>query len=194
VKIGLFFGSFNPIHIGHLALAEYIYEFSDLDKLWFIVSPHNPLKKKKTLLEDHHRLEMVYRSIKDDLRFEVNDIEFKMPKPSYTIDTISYLKEKHPQKEFVLIMGADNLKSFYKWKNAELLEQSIERLVYPRHGFEKEDFINQKNLTFIDAPKIEISSSFIRDAIKSGKSVQYFLHPEVFRYIDEMNLYKVGGD
>ena len=111
MKAGLFFGSFNPIHIGHMAMAEYIYEYSDLDELWFVISPQNPLKKKQSLLDDHHRLQMAHLAIGKDLRFRVSDVEFRMPRPSYTIDTLSYLSEKHPRNDFVLIMGADNLKN-----------------------------------------------------------------------------------
>jgi nicotinate-nucleotide adenylyltransferase len=190
MKVGLFFGSFNPIHIGHLAIAEYIHEYSDINELWFIVSPQNPLKKKSTLLDDHHRLEMVYRAIKDDTRFRVSDIEFKMPRPSYTIDTLTYLKEKHPLNEFVMIMGSDNLKSFSKWKNYESLEENFQRYIYPRHLSADVNILQMKNAILVNAPKMEISSSFIRDAIKEGKTIKYFLPKEVFQYIDEMNFYK----
>lgn len=190
MKVGLFFGSFNPIHIGHMAIAEYIYEYSDIDELWFIVSPQNPLKKKSTLLDDHQRYEMVYRAIKDDKRFRVSDIEFKMPRPSYTIDTLTYLKEKHPDTDFVMIMGSDNLESFTKWKNYENLERDFQQYVYPRHSSHNEKNLKLKNAILLKAPRIEISSSFIRDAIKEGKCVKYFLPSEVFKYIDEMNFYK----
>jgi nicotinate-nucleotide adenylyltransferase len=190
MKVGLFFGSFNPIHIGHLAIAEYIYEYSDICELWFIVSPQNPFKRKSTLLDDQQRLEMVYRAIKDDTRFRVSDIEFKMPRPSYTIDTLTYLKEKHPENEFVMIMGSDNLESFSKWKNFESLENNFQRYIYPRHSTSEINIQGLKNTILVKAPRIEISSSFIRNAIKDGKSVRYFLPSEVFKYIDEMNFYK----
>lgn len=188
--IGLFFGSFNPVHIGHMAIAEYIYEFSDIDQLWFVVSPQNPLKRRKNLLADHHRLEMVYLAIDDDPRFRVSDIEFHMPKPSYTVDTLAYFSGKYPDYEFVMILGADNLVSFDKWKNCELLAEKYKRLVYPRHGVSEEEMKKHKNIEVIPAPKIEVSSSFIREAIKDGKRVRYFLPEKVYKYIDEMNFYR----
>ncbi len=190
MKIGLYFGSFNPIHIGHLAIAEYIIEYTDLQQLWFVVSPHNPLKTKKTLLDDYERLEMVHRSIGNDHRFHVSDIEFRMPKPSYTVDTLAYLEEKHPRQQFSIILGADNLMNFRKWKNCELLIRKYTRYVYPRHGVSEEDIKKHKNIIVVDAPKIEISSSFIRNSLKEGKTVKYFLPPSVYKYIDEMNFYR----
>lgn len=188
--IGLFFGSFNPIHNGHLAIAEYIYEYSDIDELWFVVSPQNPLKRRHNLLDDHHRLEMVYLAIGDDPRFRVSDIEFHMPKPSYTIDTLSYLSDKYKNYTFKMIIGADNLVSFDKWKNYELLAEKYTRLVYPRHGVSEEEISKHKNIEIVDAPKIEISSSFIRKAISEGKKLSFFLPEKVFEYIDKMNFYR----
>ena len=190
IKTGLFFGSFNPIHNGHMAIAEYIHEYTDLEQVWFIVSPQNPFKKKATLLADHHRLEMVYRAIGDDMRFRVSDIEFHMPKPSYTVDTISYLSEKYPERAFSLILGADNLKSFNKWKNCEVLIEKYQRYVYPRYGVSDAEVENHKNVIYVHAPRIEISSSFIREAIAEGKTVKYFLPGPVFEYMDEMNFYR----
>jgi nicotinate-nucleotide adenylyltransferase len=190
MKIGLFFGSFNPVHNGHLAIAEYIYEYTDLQEIWFVVSPQNPFKRRLILLDDHHRLEMVYKAIGDDPRFRVSDIEFKMPKPSFTVDTLTYLSEKHPKKEFVMILGADNLKSFNKWKNCELLIEKYTRYVYPRHGVDDDEISKHKNVVAINAPRIEISSSFIRQAISDGKKIKYFLPDKVFEYIDQMNFYK----
>ena len=190
LTIGLFFGSFNPIHNGHMAVAEYIYEYSDIDQLWFVVSPQNPLKRQHSLLEDHHRLEMVYRAIGDDSRFRVSDIEFFMPKPSFTVDTLAYFSEKYPDYEFRMILGADNLISFDKWKNCELLVEKYKRMVYPRHGVTEEEMRKHRNIEIIEAPKIEISSSFIRKAIKEGKKVKYFLPQKVYEYIDQMNFYK----
>jgi len=189
MKIGLYFGSFNPIHIGHLAIANYMLEFSDMDKLWFIVSPQNPLKKKKTLLADHHRLRLVRIAIEFDNRFKASNIEFDMPKPSYTIDTLTYLKEKYPNDEFILIMGEDNLKNFHKWKNYELILKDYLIYVYPRDRkiLEKS---NYQNVTIVDAPMIEISSSFIRNAIKNKIDVRYFMHPAVAEYIKEMHFYE----
>ncbi len=190
MKVGLFFGSFNPVHIGHLSIAEYIYENSDLDQLWFVVSPQNPLKRKQTLLDDHHRLEMVYQAIKNDDRFMASDIEFRMPKPSYTVDTLTYLSEKFPSYEFQMILGADNLLSFERWKNCEILVENYKRIVYPRHGVSWEQIRKHKNIEVVEAPKIEISSSFIRKNIAEGKKVKYLLPPAVFKYIEEMGFYR----
>lgn len=190
MKIGLFFGSYNPIHIGHMAIAEYIAENSDIDELWFVVSPQNPLKSKHKLLADHHRLEMVYLAIDDDPRFRVCDIEFQMPKPSYTVDTLAWLSEKHPDHEFIMILGADNLASFSKWKNCEVLAEKYRRIVYPRTGISMDEISRHRNVELVNAPRIEISSSFIRDSIKNGKKVRFFLPPKVFSYIDEMNFYR----
>ena len=191
MKIGLFFGSFNPIHIGHLALANYFVEFTDLDKLWFIVSPQNPLKKRRTLLEDYHRYYLVQLAIEDYTdKFKVSNIEFSMPKPSYTIDTLTYLSEKYPDNKFILIMGADNLLTLHKWKNYDELIKKYEIYVYPRPRFDTTTIkINAKYQIF-DAPMIEISSSFIRKAISEGKNVDFFMHPKVAAYVNEMNFYK----
>ena len=190
MQTGLFFGSFNPIHIGHLAIAEYMVEYTSLDQIWFVVSPHNPLKAKDTLLADHHRLDMVHMAIDQDNRFRVSDIEFRMPKPSYTIDTLSYLEEKFPEHKFSLILGADNLTIFHKWKNADLIVQKYHRYVYPRFGISAESFQSQENLTMVSAPRIEISSSTLRQAIKEGKNLRHCLPEKVFEYIDRMNFYK----
>ena len=190
MKTGLFFGSFNPIHNGHMAIAEYIIEFTDLEELWFVVSPMNPLKRKKNMLEDHHRLELVYKAIDNDPRFKVSDIEFNMPKPSYTVDTLIYLSEKYPEREFELIMGSDNLMNFNRWKNSETLIQKYKRLVYPRHGDNLEEMLQHKNIEIVDAPRMEISSSFIRETILKGKKAKFFMPIAVWEYIDEMNFYK----
>lgn len=190
IKTGLFFGSFNPIHIGHLAIANYMLEFSDLKQLWFIVSPQNPLKQKQTLLEDYHRLELTRRAVEDDYRYRVSDIEFRMPKPSYTIDTLTYLEEKYPGHDFHLIMGSDGLKTFHQWKNSQLICEKYHRLVYPRPGISDKDIIDHQNISLVDAPMIEISSSFIRKAIKEGKDVRYFLPEKTYRYIVEMHFYE----
>lgn len=190
MHIGLFFGSFNPIHIGHLIIANYIYEYSELDQIWFVVSPQNPLKKKQSLLEDHYRLEMVYLAIGKDPRFRVSDVEFRMPKPSYTCDTLAYLEEQFPMHTFALILGADNLSNFNKWKNSELLSGKYTRYIYPRYEDKTEKGKSEGNIIFIDAPRIEISSSFIRQAIAEGKNVQYFLPPKVYSYIDKMLFYR----
>lgn len=190
MKIGLFFGSFNPIHIGHMAIANYMVEYTDLDKLWFVVSPHNPLKTKQSLLADYQRLEMVNRAIGDDNRFNASNIEFQLPQPSYTINTLTYLKEKYPMHEFVLIMGSDGLETFTKWKNYEVIIKNYERYVYPRPGTSPELLENIENGKLVNAPNIEISSTFIREAIKNKKDIRYFLPEKVWQYLDEMNFYK----
>ena len=190
IKTGLFFGSFNPVHIGHMAIANYMVEFSDIEELWFVVSPQNPLKKKMTLLEDYHRLELTRLAVGDDERFFVSDIEFSMPKPSFTIDTLTYLKENQPNREFSIIMGADGLKNFHKWKNAELLAEQYPRLIYPRPGTSQEESLSHKKIVLTDAPLIEISSSFIRKAIRDEKDVRYFLPEKTYKYIRDMHFYE----
>ncbi len=188
-KTGLFFGSFNPIHIGHLAIANYIVEFTDLDKIWFVVSPHNPLKPKKSLLADNHRYYMVNLAIEDDPRFKASNIEFHLPQPSYTVNTLAYLKEKYPDSEFSLIMGADNILTINKWKNHEHILNNYRIFVYPRPHYDLKN-IDYPNVEIVNAPIMQISASFIRKAIKEGKDVRYFLLPKVWNYIDEMNFYK----
>jgi len=196
MKIGLYFGSFNPIHIGHMAIANYVVEFAALDQVWFIVSPHNPLKEKSSLLQDYHRLDMVYKAIDDDPRFRASDIEFNMPKPSYTIDTLAYLKEKFPDYTFQLIMGSDNLYYIHKWKNYKEILKNYGILVYPRPDYpfdlkELSDLTgNDSYLRQIEAPLMEISSSFIRKSIKQKIDLRHFLPVEVFRYIVEMHFYE----
>lgn len=192
-KTGLFFGSFNPIHIGHLILANYILENSDMQELWFVVSPQNPFKEKKSLLDDMTRLDLVERALRNYEKMHVSNVEFALPKPSYTIDTLTYLKEKFPSHSFALIMGEDNLAGLPKWKNAELLVKNYQIIVYPRY-FEKsetlESYEEHENITLIDAPIIELSATQIRQMIKEGKNVRPMLPPEVFDYIDGSSLYK----
>ena len=187
---GLYFGSFNPIHIGHLAIANFMVEFSDLEQLWFVVSPQNPLKEKKSLLQDYHRLEMVRLAIEDDDRFKASDIEFKLPTPSYTIDTLTYLEEKHPGREFQLVMGGDGLRTFHKWKHADLIVQKYHRLIYPRPGTDQEAALQIPNATLVDAPRMGISSSFIRQAIKEGKDVRHLVPAKAYTYMREMHFYE----
>lgn len=191
-KIGLFFGTFNPIHVGHLTIANHLAEYSDLDQVWFVVTPHSPFKTKSSLLEDHHRLEMVYLATKDYMKLKPSDIEFKLPQPNYTINTLTYLMEKYPDHEFALIMGEDNLKSFHKWKNYELILEGHDIYVYPRLGNGKVEtrFDDHERIKHIDAPIMELSSTFIRNAIKEGKLVRPMLSEPVWQYLDEMNFYK----
>jgi len=187
---GLYFGSFNPIHIGHLAIANFMVELSELDQLWFVVSPQNPLKEKKSLLQDYHRLEMVRLAVEDDDRFRASDIEFKLPTPSYTIDTLTYLEEKHPGMQFQLVMGADGLRTFHKWKHADLIVEKYHRLIYPRPGTDKETAARLPNATLVNAPMMEISSSFIRQAIKEGKDVRHLVPARAYTYMREMHFYE----
>ena len=187
---GLYFGSFNPIHIGHLAIANFIVEFSELTQLWFVVSPQNPLKEKKSLLQDYHRLEMVRLAVEDDDRFRASDIEFKLPRPSYTIDTLTYLQEKHPGREFQLVMGGDGLRTFHKWKHADLIVENYHRLIYPRPGTDLKAASQIPNATLMDAPMMEISSSFIRQAIKEGKDIRHLVPARAYTYMREMHFYE----
>jgi nicotinate-nucleotide adenylyltransferase len=189
-KVGLYFGSFNPIHIGHLAIANYLLEFSDLDEIWFIVSPQNPLKEKTSLLPDYQRLQMVNLATVNFPKFKTSDIEFRLPKPSYTIHTLTYLSEKHPSNKFCLIMGADNLENLGKWKNYNEIISNYELYVYPRPGSDGGSFRDNPNVHWANAPLMEISSSFIREAIKSKKDVRYFLPEKVYEYITEMHFYE----
>lgn len=189
-RTGLFFGSFNPIHNGHLMIASYMVEYTDLKEVWFIVSPHNPLKEKATLLADHQRLAMANISVEDDPRFRASNIEFHLLQPSYTIDTLTYLSDKYPDKEFVLIAGSDNLPSFHKWKNYEKLLEFYQLYIYPRPPSGSSPFDNHPHIHFTASPLIEISSSFIRESIKQGKDMRYFLPEKVWKYIEEMHFYK----
>jgi len=192
-KIGLFFGSFNPIHIGHLILANYILENSDMDELWFVVSPQNPFKEKKTLLKDHNRLDMVQLAVKNYPNMRASNVEFSLPKPSYTIDTLTYLHEKYADYSFSLIMGEDNLAGLHKWKNSETLIKNHHIIVYPRvFDGEKKDskYLQHENISLIKAPVVEISATEIRNMLKDGKNVRPMLPPEVFEYLDGSSFYK----
>ena len=186
----MYFGSFNPIHIGHLAIANYMAEYSDLDQVWFVVSPQNPFKQKGSLLNDYHRLELVNRSIERYPKLKASNIEFGLPKPSYTIDTLTYLKEKHSEYEFSLIMGSDNLKNFEKWKNYELILKEHDLYVYPRPGFKDEEVKLNGTVHLIHAPLMEVSSSFIREAIKNKKEIPYFMPEAAYNYLKEMHFYE----
>ena len=195
-KIGLYFGSFNPVHIGHIAIAGYMTEFAGLDQVWFVVSPHNPLKKKETLLADNHRIYMTQLAIGDSDRLKVSDIEFKLPIPSYTIDTLTYLREKYPKNEFCLVMGEDNLYTLHKWKNADELVKKYSIFVYPRPDSGKpsslllEQILSKADIHQVNAPLMDISGTFIRDGIKNRKDMSYFLPEPVWKYIKEMHFYE----
>ena len=192
MKIGLYFGSFNPIHIGHLVIANHIAEYSDLNQVWFVVTPHNPFKKKSSLLDNYQRLEMVYRATKDYTKLKPSDIEFNLPQPNYTVNTLAHLQEKYPEHEFALIMGEDNLKSFHKWKNYELILENHHIYVYPRISENKiqTQFDGHKKIHPVNAPIMQISSTSIRNAIKTGKNVRPMLPEFVWEYLDEMNFYR----
>jgi nicotinate-nucleotide adenylyltransferase len=191
-KTGLFFGSFNPIHLGHLMIASWMAEFTDISQVWFVISPHNPLKEKSSLLPDVNRLYMVNVAVEEEPKFKASNIEFHLPQPSFTIDTLTWLSEQHPEKEFVLIAGSDILPSFHKWKNYEQLLEQYHFYIYPRPGAAKSPFDGNGHIHFVSAPRVEISSSFIRNSIKEGKNMQYFLPPKVWEYIDRMGFYRKG--
>ena len=189
MKIGLFFGSFNPMHIGHKVIAFYLAEFSDLEKVCFVVSPQNPLKQKQSLLDQYHRLMIIRMEVEDNPKLQVSDIEFKMLQPSYTIDTLVRLKEEHPENEYALIMGADNLQNFHKWKNYKQILADYSVYVYPRPGIEISG--THENIQIVKGvPQMEISASFIRESIKQKKDVSYLIPEKAWQYIDEMNFYK----
>ena len=202
MKIGLYFGTFNPIHIGHLIIANHFAEYSGLDQIWMVVTPHNPLKNKNTLLDDYQRLQLVFLATEDYPKIKPSDIEFKLAQPNYTVHTLAHLQEKYPEHDFSLIMGEDNLKSLHKWKNYDVILQNHEIYVYPRISSELETslngelakqnstFNNHPKIHFINAPIVEISSTFIRKNIKNKKNVQPLLASKVWEYIDHNNLYK----
>jgi len=189
-KVGLYFGSFNPVHIGHMAVANYMFEYSDMDELWFVISPQNPFKEQKSLLADHHRYALVYQAIEDFPKFRACNVEFSMPKPSYTVDTIARLKEQHPNYSFGLIMGSDNIINFHKWKNYEQILDDCQLYVYPRSGYEGGEMLKHPKVSVVEAPVMEISSSFIRKAVSEGKNVRAFLPNGVWNYIEEMHFYE----
>ena len=189
-KTGLLFGSFNPIHNGHLILASYMAEFTDLDEVWFVVSPQNPLKEKSSLLADYHRLALSRIAVEDHNKLKVSNIEFNMPIPSYTIDTLTWLNEEYPSREFVVICGTDIFRSFHKWKNYEQILNQYSMYVYPRPGYNIEKYINHQSVKVYDAPLMEISSSFIRKGIKEKKAMDFWMPEKVYEYIQEMHFYE----
>ena len=189
MNIGLFFGSFNPVHNGHLLLAQYFAEFTELDQVWFVVSPQNPFKERKNLLDQNQRLALVQDCLVDSPKLRASDIEFHLPIPSYTIDTLTYLKEKH-QSRFSLIVGSDNLYHFQKWKNYEEVLRHYSLLVYPRPGFLDAPLLSHEKVTMYDAPVVGISSTFIRKALREGKSIRYFVPNEILDELTSLAFYK----
>lgn len=191
-KVGLYFGTFNPIHIGHLIIANHLAENSDLDEVWLVVTPHNPLKKKSTLLADYHRFQMVQLALDDYPKLKASKIEFDLPQPNYTINTLVHLEEKLPNHTFNLIMGQDNLQSFKKWKNYQVILENYAIYVYPRvYKNKKEtDLMHHKKVHFVEAPIIELSSTFIRKSILNKKNIKPLVSNEVWQFLDEMNFYK----
>lgn len=190
MKTGLFFGTYNPIHIGHIAIAGYMAEFTDLDEVWLVVSPQNPLKLKSNLLADYHRYRMVEIGLETYERLKPSNVEFNLTKPSYTINTLVHLNEKHPNREFVLIMGSDNLATLHKWKNYERLLENHQIYVYPRPGVQETELFNHPSVKLTEAPRMDVSATFIRNGIRDKKVVDFLLPPGVYDYIREMHFYK----
>ncbi|MFN4233714.1 MAG: nicotinate (nicotinamide) nucleotide adenylyltransferase [Bacteroidia bacterium] len=189
-NIGLFFGTFNPVHIGHMVIASYMAEFAGLDEVWMVVSPHNPLKEKASLLDDYQRLYMVNLAIDNHPKLRASNIEFKLSQPSYTIHTLTHLMEKYPEYHFALIMGSDNLENFHKWKNYERILELSSLIVYPRPGYDGGDFKNHPSVKWVDAPLMQISSTFIRNALKDKKQLDFIVPDKVLKYIKEMHFYE----
>lgn len=189
MKIGLYFGSFNPIHIGHLVIASHILNETDLQKIWFVVSPQNPFKPSEALINEYDRLHLVRKAVESDPRLKAVDIEFSLPKPSYTVHTLAYLREKYPEHQFQIIMGSDSYQNLPKWKNAEIIIANYPVIIYKRPGFEVEKLYNESNKV-LDAPLLQISATHIRELIKSGKSIKYLVPPSVEEEIEKSGLFK----
>ncbi|NNF32888.1 MAG: nicotinate-nucleotide adenylyltransferase [Saprospiraceae bacterium] len=190
MKVGLFFGSFNPVHVGHMIIANFMAQNTDLDQVWMVVSPQNPLKKKNSLAKDRDRIHLVNLAIGDNLLLRSSDVEFSMPKPSYTIDTLAYLGEKYPKYEFVLIMGGDNLRTIHKWKNYEKLISDYNIYIYKRPKYSTKKWEDHATIKIYEAPLLDISASYIRDQVKRRHSIQYLVPQEVYEYLDETRLYE----
>ncbi len=200
MRIGLYFGTYNPIHVGHLIIANHMAERDDMDQVWLVVTPQNPLKSNNNLLADYHRLALVKIAIDDNFKLRASDIEFNLPKPSYTVDTLAHLREQYPEHQFALIMGEDNLRTFHKWKNYEVILERHQIYVYPRPITLAElnnhvaptlsEIHNHKNVIITDSPMMQISSTIIRNNIQKGQSIQYLVTDPVRQYIDEMNFYR----
>lgn len=193
MKVGLFFGSFNPIHNGHLIIANHIAQNSDLDRVWLVVTPHNPLKERRTLANDYDRLHLVQLAIEEAAHLEASNIEFALPKPSYTIDTLTYLREQHPNYEFVLLMGGDNLGSLHKWKNHDILLRDYHIYVYGRPNYDLGQYQDHPNVHLVKAPLMEISSSAIRAMLSRGQSIRYWVPDVVREELERSGLYQHGA-
>lgn len=189
MKIGLFFGSFNPVHTGHMIIANIMAEHTDLQQVWFVVSPQNPLKSSKSLLHEHDRYAMVEQAIIDNYRLRVSDIEFRMPRPSYTIDTLAYLTDKYPDHDFKLIIGEDNLKSFPRWKNHQVILDAYGLYIYPRPGSVSSEISHHPNVKWVEAPLLDISATFIRRCLKANKSIKYLVPKPVEVFIKSKKLF-----
>ncbi len=189
MKIGLFFGSFNPIHVGHLIIGNTVAESTEYGQVWFVVSPQNPFKKNSTLLHEFDRLNMVRLAIADNPNLNVTDIEFRMPRPSYTIDTLTYMQDRYKMHQFRLIIGEDNLEGFAKWKNYIQILDHYGLLVYPRYGSKASELLQHPNVQVVQAPLIDISATFIRDSIRQHRSIKYLVHDDVETMIKLKNFY-----
>lgn len=189
MQIALFFGSFNPVHVGHLIIAQSILDLDFIQQLWFVVSPQNPFKQKKSLLAERQRYNLLKMATENNDQLKVSDIEFGLPKPSYTIDTLAYMEEKYPQQKFHLVMGSDNLTHLHKWKNADVLKANYPIIVYPRPDHPVTEHADIQ-LTVIEAPLLNISSTFIRKRIKAKQNINFYLPESVTKYVDEMGFYK----
>ncbi|MEE9373665.1 MAG: nicotinate (nicotinamide) nucleotide adenylyltransferase [Saprospiraceae bacterium] len=190
MKIGLFFGSFNPVHTGHLIIANFILQYTDLQKIWMVLSPQNPFKKKESLARDYERLHLLNLAIDDNPLLMTSPVEFGLKKPSYTIDTLVHLNEKHPEHKFSLIMGGDNLNSLPRWKNGDIIIEKYQIYVYKRAEYELGELKNDPNVTIVEAPLLGISATLIRKMMKEKKSIQYMVPDTVFRYLEGSNIYK----
>jgi len=191
MKTGLFFGSFNPVHLGHLVIANYMANYTELDEVWLVVSPHNPLKNKKGLSNMYDRLEMARLATENSANLKVSNIEFGLPQPSYTIDTLTHLHEKYPEREFAIIMGADNLSSFKKWKNYEVILKNYEIYVYPRPGVDVEEWKDHPSIIMTETPQMDLSSTFIRKAIQQQRNIQYLVPDQVISFMEGKNMYRL---
>lgn len=190
MKVGLYFGSFNPIHNGHLIIGNYFINETALDELWFVVSPQNPFKQKKGLLNENHRFNLIKDAIEGERKMKASNVEFKLPKPSYTVNTLAYLKEKYPENKFIIIMGSDSFQNIHQWKNASIILENYEIYIYKRPNYQIEETTERSNIKIVDAPLIEISSTQIRNLIKQGKSIRYLVPDSVLHQIENQQYYQ----